>query len=87
MLDLLISWAKYNYSYTRDDASLKDIRQERTNAYSIRTWKDDPVPGTANTATTMLKKRRTMGNYDSSKENDKEDGCKLVTRGCKPQVK
>ena len=28
-----------------------------------------------------------MGNYDISKENDKEDGWKLVTRGCKPQVK
>jgi hypothetical protein len=35
----------------------------------------------------MLKKMRTTGNYDSSKENDKEDRWKLVTRGCKPQVK
>ena len=35
----------------------------------------------------MLKKMRTMGNYDSSKENYKEDGWKLVTKGYKPQVK
>ena len=74
MLDLLISWAKYNYSYTRDDASLKDILQERTNTDSVRARKDAPVPDTANAATTMLKIRHTTGNYDSSKENDKEDG-------------
>ena len=87
MLDLLIAWAKYKYSYTHDDASLKDILQEQAKADSVRTLKDAPVPGTAKAATTITKKMRTTGNYDSSKENDKEDGWKLVTRGCKPQVK
>ena len=56
MLDLLISWAKYNYSCTCDNVSLKDILQEQTNADLVRTQKDAPVPGTANTAAMMLKK-------------------------------
>ena len=87
MLDLLIAWAKYKYSYNHDDASLKDILQERAKANLVCTPKDAPVLGTANAATTVLKKMCTTGNYDSSKENDKEDRWKLVTRGCKPQVK
>ena len=81
MLDLLIAWAKYKYSYTRDNATLKDILLELDKEDLVRTPKDASVPGTANAVTTMLKKRRTMGNYDSSKENDKEDGWNLVTRG------
>jgi hypothetical protein len=91
VLNLLIAWSKHNYSYyhsyNQDDASQKDILQERDKADLVRTQKDTPVPGTANAATTYLKELCTTGNYDSSKENDKEDGWKLVTRGCKPQVK
>ena len=54
MLDLLIAWTKYKYSYNHDNASLKDILQERAKANSVRTLKDSPVPGTANAATTLL---------------------------------
>ena len=82
MLELLIAWVKYKYSYTHDYAPLKDILQKQAKADSVRTLKDAPVPGTDNTVTTML-----TGNYDSSKDNDKEDGWNLVTRGSKPQVK
>ena len=87
MLDLLIAWVKYKYSYNHEDAALKYILQEHAKANLVRTPKDAPVPGTANTATTMLKKTQTTRNYDSSKENDKEDGWRSVTRGCKPQEK
>jgi hypothetical protein len=70
LLDLLIAWAKYKYSYTHDNASLKDILQELAKADSVRTLKDAPAPGTANAVTTMLKKMCTTGNYDSSDDND-----------------
>ena len=76
MLDLLIAWARYKYSYNHDNATLKDILQEQAKANSVRTPKDAPVPGTANAATTMLEKAQTTGSYDSNEENDKEDGWK-----------
>ena len=69
VLNLLIDWSKQKYSYTNDDAPLKDILQEPAKAYSVHTLKDAPVPSTANTATTMLEKMCTTGNYDSSTEN------------------
>ena len=44
--------AKYMYSHTHDNASLKDILQELAKADSFRTLKDAPAPGTANAVTT-----------------------------------
>ena len=62
--------AKYTYSHTHKDVLLRDILQELAKADSVGTLKDAPTPGTANAVTTMLKKMRTTGNYDSSNNND-----------------
>ena len=61
---------KYTYSHTHNNVSLRDILQELAKADSVRTLKDAPAPGAANAITTMLKKMRTTGNYDSSNDND-----------------
>ena len=45
---------KYTYSYTHNDASLKDILQELAKEDLVRTLKDAPAPGTANAVTTLL---------------------------------
>ena len=58
---------KYAYSYTHDDASLKDILQELAKADLVRTLKDAPVPGTANAATTMLKNRKQRGTMTAAR--------------------
>ena len=67
--------AKYTYSHTHDDASLKNILQELAKADSVQSLKDAPAPGTANAVTTMLKTMRTTvstssGKYNSSDEKD-----------------
>ena len=62
--------AKYTYSHTHDNVSLRDILQELAKAASVRTLKDAPDPGTANTVTTMLEKMCTTGNYNSSDNDD-----------------
>ena len=53
--------AKYTYSHAHNDVSLRDILQEMAKADSVRTLKDAPAPGTANTVTTMLKKYAQWG--------------------------
>ena len=67
MLDLLIAWAKYKYSYNHDDAALKNILQERAKTDLVHTPKDAPVPGTANAATTMLEKCKQRGTMTAAK--------------------
>ena len=67
--------AKYTYSHSHNDASLKDILQKLAKADSVRTLKDAPAPGTTNAVTTTLKKMRitvpsSMGDYDSSDDFD-----------------
>ena len=49
---------------------LRDILQELAKADSVRTLKDAPALGTANAVTTILKKMRTTGNYNSSDNDD-----------------